>query len=188
MAQLKLHAVIESLRGGIGDLVFKQRKDGTSYVARKPEPSGKQPTANQQRIRDRFILASDYAKSVLADPRARAVYEAGAKAKNKPTFAFAMTDFLSEPKVNEIDVSQYNRQAGDKIYVRALDDFEVTGVEVTIRNGQVVESGAAVKTSDGLGRWVYTATSTVASGSPLTVEATATDRPGNKGTKSETLQ
>ncbi len=187
MAQLKLHAVVESLRGGIGDLVFKS-VNGRAYVARKSGKTPKPPTTAQQQQRDEFTLATAYGKAVLADPQAHADYKSVAAAKGIPTYSFAVGDYMNAPKVHEIDLSQYNRQTGDKIYVRATDELEVTAVEVTIRNGQVVESGAAVKSGDALGRWVYTATANVDPGATLTVEATATGRPGNKGTKTETVQ
>lgn len=56
MAQLKLHAVVESLRGGIGDLVFKS-VNGRAYVARKSGKTPKPPTTAQQQQRDEFTLA-----------------------------------------------------------------------------------------------------------------------------------
>lgn len=89
--------------------------------------------------------------------------------------------------VNEIDLSQYTRQAGSNILIRATDDFEVTNVDVTIKNGQVIETGAATKSPEDPGRWVYTATANAANGA-LTIEASAADRPGHKTTKAETLQ
>jgi hypothetical protein len=121
----------------------------------------------------------------MADPQARAIYEPVAAAEGNGVYRVAMNDALTKPKVTDIDLGEYTRQAGDKIYIRAIDDFEVAGVQVTIKNGQVVESGVATKANDALGRWVYTTTA-FANGT-LTIEAVATDRPGNKGTLTETV-
>lgn len=181
--QVELHPAINSMRGKSGRWVFK-KVGGTSYAANTPTPSTKPPTDGQQRVRDEFTLAADYAKGVAADPQARAIYEPVAEAQGKGVYRVAMNDALNKPKVMDIDLGEYTRTTGDKIYVRATDDFEVMSVQVTIKNGQGYETGAAVKSTDGLGRWVYTATTTIPQGASLTIEATATDRPGNKGTKS----
>ena len=184
--QLDLHPSIKAYRGKSGKWVYK-KLGNTTYVAEAPKPSNKPPTPEQQETRDRFILSTNYAKAVMADPQSKALYEAVATAQGKPVFALARRDSLTRPRVMDIDLSTYNRQTGDTIAIRAADDFEVTAVEVTIRNGQVLESGTAVKSNDGLGRWIYTATTNAAAGE-LTIEAVASDRPGNKGTKTAVLQ
>ncbi len=183
---LELHPSIKAMRGKTGQWIYK-KVGNTTYAADKPKASTKPPTTDQQEARDRFVLATNYAKAVVADPQSKALYEPASGALGKPVFALARKDALTRPRVMDIDLSAYNRQTGDTIAIRAVDDFEVTAVEVTIRNGQVLESGTAVKSNDGLGRWIYTATTNAASGE-LTVEAVATDRPGNKGTKTEVLQ
>ncbi len=185
--QLDLHPAINAMRGKTGQWVFKKVGE-TAYAASKPKPTLKAPTEGQQRIRDKFVLASDYAKGVVADPQSRAVYEPIAESRGKGVYRVAMNDALGDPAVTEIDVTAYHRQAGDTITIRAIDDCEVTAVQVIITNGQVVESGNAVKSNDALGRWVYTVTANVAAGTPVTVEAIASDRPGNKGSKTETVQ
>lgn len=183
---LELHPSIKAMRGKTGQWVYK-KVGNTVYAADKPKPSTKPPTPEQQEARDRFILSTNYAKAVMADPQSKALYEAAATAQGIPVFALARRDSLTRPRVMDIDLSAYNRQTGDTIAIRAVDDFEVTAVEVTIRNGQLVESGMVVKSNDGLGRWIYTATANAAAGE-LTIEAVATDRPGNKGTKTAVLQ
>ena len=181
-----LHPSIRGLHGKSGRWVYRQNGNVT-VVSDSPKPSEKPATAGQQETRDRFSLATDYAKAVIADPVSRAHYEPVAQAKGKGVYRVAMNDALSKPKVLEIDLSAYNRMDGDTITVRALDDYGVTGVRVSISNGEWLEEGNAVKTVDSLGRWVYTVTGNAPAGD-LTIEAAATDRPGNKGTKSVTVQ
>ena len=82
-----------------------------------------------------------------------------------------------------LDVSAYHGRSGDLVAVEATDDFAVMGVTVAIKDsgGGVIEQGPALLVG---GRWQYTATTAVGPGEALTIEATATDRPGHTGTKS----
>ena len=62
----------------------------------------------------------------------------------------------------------------------ATDDIGVAGVSVTIRNttdNSIIEQGVALEHA---GKWRYPATAVAPAGMSLTIEVTATDRPGNK--------
>ena len=77
----------------------------------------------------------------------------------------------------------YSGQVGDQIAIIATDDIGVAGVSVTIRNAtdnSIVEQGIALEHA---GKWRYPATSVAPAGAPLTIEVTASDRPGNKTVK-----
>lgn len=112
-------------------------------------------------------------------------YEAAARTKGMRPFAFVVADFLNEPEVLGIDTSAYHGAVGQRIKVRARDDFEVMGVTVIIRDGEgaVIQQGAAVLTD---GVWDYATTVGIAPGEELAIEATAIDRPGHTGTMSIT--
>lgn len=90
------------------------------------------------------------------------------------------------PHINEIDLSHYTGQPDSYIQVRAVDDFEVKEVTVTIQNsdGTEVESGAAVL-QEGSIWWRYTATATNESleGDKITVRVS--DIPGNLSEQEE---
>lgn len=182
MASIRLNPVLDRVRGKVGDLVFKKRGD-SKYLARKPDFSNLQPSAAQREVREKFSRAVAYAKLVSADPTAKAPYEAAAASRKKTAFNLMVGDYFNAPQVQDVDLALYSGQPGDTITVRAADDFEVTGVTVTITDaGNVVlESGAAVKSESYPGRWVYTATTAVQDVATATITATATDRPGNTG-------
>lgn len=186
MAKVKLNPLLEGVRGKVGDLVFKRYGEDV-IVGRVPDFSGLEPTATQQAHRERFRLAALYGKAALANPATRALYEAKARAKGQPVFSLTIADFFNAPVVDEIDLSAYTGKAGERIRIRASDDFEVAGVEVDIRdiNGTVLERGAATRGSSGT-EWTYTATTNLPVGQPVSIEVTATDRPGHKATKTET--
>ena len=179
MAKIELNSAIRRIRGTIDNWVYRRNGDGVA-IAKRPTASTTPPTAAQLAVREDFRAAAAYARSVKLDPIQRPRYEAAARAKGMRAFAFAVADFLNEPKVLSIDLSAYHGALGQLIKVRAVDDFEVTGVNVAIcdEEGGVIQQGAAVFT-DGL--WQYAATGGIAVGESVVIKAMATDRAGHTG-------
>ena len=179
MAKVKLNLVLEQVRGQVGDLVFKRYGEGV-VISRKPDMAGREPTEAQLAARERFRQAALYGKMVMADPETRTLYEKAAKAKGKPVFSLTVADFFNAPSVDEVDLSGYTGAVGDQIVIRASDDFDVVGVSVALTDaeGNAIESGVAVETAPNSGRWVYTATAAVGTGTTVRIAVTATDRPG----------
>lgn len=101
---------------------------------------------------------------------------------------------FNAPSVDEVDLSGYTGAVDDQIMIRASDDFDpsamlragVVGVSPSIAlrtgltdaEGNQIESGEAVETAPNSGRWVYTATAAVSTGTTVRIAVTATDRPG----------
>ncbi len=187
MAHVRLNPAIESIRGRVGDFVYKTF-EGQDIVTRVPDFSNRVLTDAQKAAIEKFCRAAGYGKIVMADEQAKTLYEQVAKSRHQPLFSLIMQDFLNAPQVEEVDLSGYTGQAGEKIYVVASDDFEVMAVHVTIseESGDPIETGAAVKSTDGSGRWVYTTTAPAPPGTPITIGVSATDRPGHTGTKTQT--
>lgn len=183
MAKVKLNPILEQIQGQVGDLVFKRYGDQTVLSA-KPDLSGVEPTPAQLAQQARFREAALYGKMVFADPETKALYEEGAKAKGKPVFSLTVADFFNAPSVDEIDLAGYSGAAGDEISIMASDDFTVMAVQVTVSDseGDPIESGAASESPANSGRWVYTATTAVATGTTVRIAVTAQDRPGGLGT------
>ena len=88
-----------------------------------------------------------------------------------------MADWFHVPEILELDVSAWHGAVGQVIRVKAVDDVQVTQVNVVITDsaGAVLEQGQAVR-ADGLW-WNYTTTATEPEG-PRVV-ATARDLPGH---------
>lgn len=116
----------------------------------------------------------------MADPETKVLYEEAAKDKGQPVFSLTIADFFNAPSIGEVDLARYTGAVGDEIVTQASDDFEVRGVNVSVADtgGAAIESGAAVETPPDSGRWVYTATAAVATGTTVRIAVTATDRPG----------
>jgi hypothetical protein len=187
MAKTKLNPILEQVRGQVGDLVFK-RYQGETVLARKPDLDGVEPTQAQLAARENFRQATLYGKMVMADPDAKAIYEQAAKERGQPVFSVLVADYYNAPSVNYVDLGGYSGKVGDKVTILAHDDFAVVGVTVALANGngQSIETGAATESAPGSGRWMYTATQAVPTGTTVRVTVTATDRPGHTGVKTET--
>jgi hypothetical protein len=82
-----------ALRGRLGNRVYKTY--GTRIIiTRVPSFEGYVPTAAQRDRRDRMRAATAFAQAVYADPTAKAVYVAAAKALGRQPFRLAVSDFL----------------------------------------------------------------------------------------------
>ncbi|MHB8523842.1 MAG: hypothetical protein ACYDH9_24225 [Limisphaerales bacterium] len=178
---------MEQFRGKIGDLVFK-RYGHEVIVARAADLSGRPPTPGQQAARERFKLATVYGRTALADPATRTLYDTKAKAKGEPVFAAAVSDFFHAPVVEAIDLSRYTGKAGETIRVVASDDFEVKDVAVRFlaTDGTAIEEGPAQRNGSTDSEWFYQTKTGLATGQSVSIEVTASDRPGNKTTRRET--
>jgi hypothetical protein len=177
--RIQLNRAFRGMQGVLDDVVYK-RFEGRTIAVPKPDPFTGPPTAAQVAQRERWKEAASYARAVFADPVRKTVYVDAARAAGRQTvFAITLGDYMSAPKVTDIDLSAYAGAAGNVIKINAVDDFEVVAVSVTIRDaqGNVVEDGPAIR---GDTRWIYTA-QTPAPAGPLTIEAQAFDRPGNPG-------
>jgi hypothetical protein len=103
-------------------------------------------------------------------------------------YSRALEDCISPPVVKNINTRNYKGTVGDKIAVRAIDDFRVVSVRVEIvaANGTLLEEGNAEQNANGID-WTYTVTQ---ANNPLAgskIKAIATDVPGNEGMLEVTL-
>jgi hypothetical protein len=188
MTRVKVNPIIEQMSGKLGDLVFKRYGDEV-IIARAPDMSQREFTPGQLAAQERFREAALYGKLALAQPAVRQAYAAAAREQGKPVTSLTIADFFHAPVVDRLEVSGYTGQAGETIVVQAHDDFEVTGVTVQIAaaGGQLVENGPASQNPPDSGRWTYTAQQAVGNIAGVQVTATATDRPGNVGTRTATI-
>lgn len=148
----------------------------------KPGKRKERPlTPNQESHRETFQRAARYASRQIKDGESRALYAKGINDKKRTAFQVAVSDSIVAPKVNLIDANHYNGSVGSTIEVKAVDDFMVTKVMVTIRSadGSLIEEGEAKQDQDNFISWLYTATVANPSEVGSTIQASAFDRPGN---------
>ncbi len=176
------------LGGVLGEKVTLEKVNNRVVVTNRPKRILKPVTEKQEAIRQRFLEAVQYSKEELAKEDGRQMYEAAVPEKGRTARMVAMTDYLSVPKVRDLNTSEYLGGIGDLIVVRATDDFMVTGVKIVIKDsdGNVLEKGEAEPTGK-INYWQYAATVSNPSLKGTKIQVTAFDRPGNKGFREVTL-
>lgn len=187
MAKSPMETMVgREVRGRVDNVVYRKLL-GEMILARRPRKFEKPPTDVQLGVRERFRLASAYAKGVIRDPARKQPYLDYVAEHNLTTarlFSIIARDFLRAPTVPDIHTDGYHRQPGGEIRLTVIDDTKVTGVTVSISrqsDGHVLESGTATYRSP---YWYYVAT-TVAPAAPemLVIKVTATDLAGNVSTE-----
>jgi hypothetical protein len=189
MGKLKDNLMMDTVGGKVGKQVVFRNFRGKTVVSGRPKPRTKTFTTKQVGIQRKFTAAAAYANSVLQDAVMKPLYEARIGGTNYTARAVAMSDYLTPPTVESIDLSKYKGAVNDVISVTAIDDFKVTKVEVVILSaaGQQLEAGNAVQDKFDGTKWRYTATVANASLAGTQVSVTAYDTPGNEGTLSKAV-
>ena len=163
MAKVKLHPAIQFITGKMGEMVFRHiKEEGKEKVELVDAPTFKEDrvfTEKQLQRQEMMRQAVLYGKSVLVSDELRKQYEEKLIKEGKSRkrlFSLFTADFLNAPSIDEVDLSEYDGDAGDKIKIRAHDDFKVTKVEVGIldSDGNVLEKGEAKEEA---GLFLYTA-------------------------------
>lgn len=180
MTEVNLNPTVEGYRGAIGKLVFKKYK-GRTIVSRKAIVT-KEPSAAQLAHRERFREAVAHAKSVPANPALQAIYEPIAKQRDISVYALAVADYLHAPEFKYTELSNYKGRAGDTILFKATDDIGLAyvNVEISAQDGARIEGGSAVEEGSGSGKWIYTASTPVALGTTVIIEAKGADHAGTE--------
>ena len=175
MAKVRRNIVIHGLSGSLGDqLVIKQDKAGRTIVAAKPALDPNRPFSEAQKeVQDNFREATAYAKTA----RTQQVYVDKAEGIPQSGYNLAVADWFHAPEILEMDASAWHGQAGQVIRVKAIDDVQVTQVNIVIMDASntVLEQGQAVA-AGGLW-WNYTTTASAPDGPQ--VIASARDLPGH---------
>ena len=187
MANADNSAITGKLQGSIGKQLVFRDWEGKTVVAKSPKRRKGDPDPAQAARQEKFFIASRYARSIITSvDQSMAEAYALVLRPRQNVYSRALEDFMSPPVVKLIDTENYTGAVDDKIVIRALDDFRVTGVKVEIyaADGTLLETGNAVQGLYGLD-WTYTATQAnpaVAGPPGRRIRAIATDVPGNKGT------
>jgi hypothetical protein len=181
MANLNLMLARDATEGKSSEYIYAVRNNRMYFYRRSSRASMPE---SQRQVIDKFRLGALYAKGVKADPEQRAFYEGLAASRGSRLHVVIMTDYLKAPVVKAIDLGGFQGVMGDPIRVTALDDAQVVAVTVQIRgqDGTLLEEGAAIEAGD---KWVYATTVAHPADTPVTITATAVDRPGNQGTGTE---
>ena len=168
--------------GRVGDIVLRNY-GGKSVMAKRPDCSKVVKSAAQLANQNKFAKASKYSQAVNNDPQRSEDYsEKKKKMKYKDVYHAAMSDCLTKPKVQKVDLKIYRGQPGNVIRISAWDKFRVETVSVMILNnkGQLIERGTAVaRMYSGNQEWDYIATVENVDYKSCRILVQVKDRPGN---------
>lgn len=92
MAKIKLHPMFQGVSGRMDGIVYRRSVSGRIYISRTPDMSRVQWSPAQQAHRQKFKLATAYAKAALADPQLRTHYEERAAQENRRPYDLAVSD------------------------------------------------------------------------------------------------
>jgi hypothetical protein len=111
----------------------------------------------------------------------------GVKSMDSGEPVLAQANLLPPPRIEYIDLLDYDGKLHDLILLLVSDDFGLGNVHVSIKDdkGTVIESGDAFACRDNPDIWNYFTSVPVPSGTSLTVYVMATDHLGGVGTLSE---
>jgi hypothetical protein len=184
MAIVQFNPLFQSLRGRVGNVIYRQRNGRTFMHVAPPKPKPQDWSPEQQAHRARFAQAAAYARSVCADPARRAAYEAVKKPGDPSVYSTALRDWLRPPTVAEIDLASYHGKRGGSIAIKADDDTSIAQVRVVIRDaaGRIIEEGAAERV---MVDWQYRAQRGLGARRRCSVEVTAIDLAGHGGVRTE---
>ena len=169
MAKVAKNVLVRGISGSIGDLVFRQMKDGSTWVSATPDFSHRKFSKGQQSHQSRFKEAASYARGAA---RVQPLYAQLAKGTTKNAYNIALSDWFNPPVIHRLE-----RREG-RILIDASDNVLVTKVRVTVwdEEGKTLEQGEAVQQGPKTAWWEYV---THAEGRVL---AEAWDLAGNKTT------
>ena len=177
---------LEGNRGSTRNMTIRKRA-GEFIVSARRGKSSKPATAAMLAVREKFKFGILYAKEVVKDAVKKAMYDA-VRLPNQSAYTLAVRDSFQPPVVHSITAPEYTGAIGDKIVVRATDDFKVASVKVSVYNTdeELIERGDAVMQQNQVD-WVYTATVANAPVIGTRIVAVAADLPNNTTTLEETL-
>ena len=156
MATSSDNLITLGLKGALGrQLVFRKRGNKL-IVAKMPAKRKTEIRDSEKEVRRRFKEASTYAKAAIKTVATKEYYLTQSE-PGQTAYNMAFADFFSVPEVSDINLSQYAGKIGDKISLKATEDFKVISVWVEIfgQDGSIIESGDALMSENELD-WFYT--------------------------------
>lgn len=173
------NVITRNYSGRVGDIILKNY-DGKSVMTKRPDCSKVIKSARQLEINDKFKRAVKVGQFVIKNQESSDFYKR--KRPDMDPYHAAISDYLSRPVIERIDVGGYQGLPGNVVTVSVWDKWEIEGVDMVIFNalGEVIECGAAVPRQFSANtEWDYLATKENPGYKGGRVEIQVTDKPGN---------
>jgi hypothetical protein len=167
MTKVIMSELIKAFRGAMGDMVFRQMRDGSVVVSMRPIFHRRKFSQAQKDHQSRFKEAAQYARFAA---KSQPIYAERARGTLKTAYNLALSDWFNSPVIHQIEWRE------GQIRVEARDDVLVTRVQVTVldEGGEILEKGEAIR-SDG-DWWEF-----LSHARGTTIIAEAWDLPGHAG-------
>jgi hypothetical protein len=148
MAKAARNILVRGIRGSLGNFVFRQMRDGSTWISVTPDFSRRKFSKGQKDHQSRFKEAAAYARHAS---KIHPIYAELTKGTTKNAYNIALSDWFNPPVVHRIE-----RKAG-RIRVEASDNVMVTKVLVNIldEEGKVLEKGEALHKNPKTKWWEY---------------------------------
>jgi len=173
------NVITRNYSGRVGDIILKNY-NGKSVMTKLPDCSKVIKTAWQLEFNDKFKKAVKYALYVIKNQELSKYYRK--KRPDLSPYHAAISDYMSRPVIERVDVSGYQGLPGNVVTVSVWDKWSIEGVDMVIFNalGEVIECGAAVpRQFSGNTEWDYTATVENIDYKSSRILVHAKDHPGN---------
>jgi hypothetical protein len=139
MAKITFNQLLDAIRGGIGNLVMRQRPDGTIILSGAPQVNKRKASPKQRAHREKVKRAAHYAKWADEIYPVYAELAKDGSGKWLSRYNMAFKDFMEAPVIHCIE------RADGCIRVRASDNVGVTRLRVTVLD----EAGAVLDRGEG---------------------------------------
>jgi len=138
MAKVRNNPMIEGISGSIGNLVFRQMPDGSTYISKKHDFSRRKFSQGQKDHQSRFKQAVAYAREAA---KSQPIYAELATGTVMSPYNIALSDWFNPPVIHKVEWKK------GSIRIEASDDVMVASVRVMIldEEGKVVVKGEAIK-------------------------------------------
>ena len=148
MAKAARNILMRGIRGSLGNFVFRQMRDGSTWISVTPDFRHRKFSKGQKDHQSRFKEAAAYARHAS---KIHPIYSKLTKGTTKNAYNIALSDWFNPPVVHHIE-----RKDG-WIRVDASDNVMVTKVLVNIldEEGKVLEKGEAVRKNPKTKWWEY---------------------------------
>jgi len=130
MAKNKNNILARGFSGAIGKQLVLRTSGDRTYLANRPSRNpNRVDTPEQAAVKLRFKQSVVYGKAAIKDPALKLDYLSVAR-PGQSAFNVAFSDAYMAPELSNLDTESYSGNVGDKITVRATDDFFVASVRV----------------------------------------------------------
>jgi len=180
MAKSENNEVMFGARGKVGSLVvFKNYHGGTLISKARKKREAPVYSVDQEAAKERFREGVIYAKGAIQDEILSDFYRPYVR-PGRSIYNLALADFCKPPQVKSIKTLNYQGSIGDHLAIRALDNFKVVGIAVTVKkpDGSIIETGPAILAPNGAD-WIYTATVVNEDVGGTIISVKVSDTPGN---------